>query len=675
MSGGRAAGLDECRVVRTAVQLDRGDDLYNLGSGYLIADGLVLTAAHVLERAAGAVARKGEPAEVARLGGDWQPATVGWVDARHDVAVLRCPGLRAGGGTRWGRLVGSDPLDWGAVGFPHASLDQETGRQPEHAYGRTSPISERPAGRLALTIESREATDGDSPWAGLSGAAVFSGDHLIGVVTSDPGAYARSLAGRRAEDFCADGGLAELLGGSPRLEDVAGKVREPGLADLRSTLRSRNRSFTGREQDLAILAAEPHGRTVLTQSLVGLGGVGKTTLALEYAHRRYAAGEVDLAWWFVAEDRSVLLASMAALYARLTGTSGSAEDAEQGAVALRNWLERSPYRWLVVFDNAEPGSLDRILPEKGTGQVVITSRASDWPAVDTTRVVGRLPAQEAVALLAQITGIAIDDHAGQVADELGGLALAIEQAAAFIRQTRTGYAEYLEAVRADPRTVFGADLAHSESVAARVWRRSLDHVTGGQEEHPAACVLGVMSYLAPDDIPRQLFGPHAAQAVPLLGDLGTATLTLALGELAAYSLIAADASHAISVHRLIQHLTRLDAESRGRAVGYCAAAIGLLDAVSSPPVAENIPAGRLLRHVVAATAHAECLGAVPRQCVHLLNAGVLALVDAGQLEASRPLVDRALGLPEHTWKQTTQTPWPPASTWPAGWVWRGGWTR
>ena len=263
-------------------------------------------------------------------------------------------------------------------------------------------------------------------------------------------------------------------------------MREPGLADLRSTLRSRNRSFTGREQDLAVLAAEPQGRTVLTQSLVGLGGVGKSALALEYAHRRYDAGEVDLAWWFVAEDRSVLLASMARLYGRLTGTLGSGEDAEAGAVALRNWLERSPYRWVVVFDNAEPGILDGILPEDGTGQVIITSRASDWRDLGTTHMVGRLPPDQAVALLVKITGLPADDDARQLTEELGGLALAIEQAAAYMRQTHTGYRDYLDALRNDPRAVYDADLARSESVAARVWRRSLDHVTGGQDDHPAA---------------------------------------------------------------------------------------------------------------------------------------------------------------------------------------------
>ena len=161
-----------------------------------------------------------------------------------------------------------------------ASIDDVAGRQAEHAFGRTSPISDRAAGRLALSVESREATGDDSPWAGLSGAAVFCGDHLVGVVTTDPGTYAKSLAGRRVEDFCNDPGLGQLLGHSPALEDIAGTVREPGLADLRSTLRSRNRSFTGRGQDLAALTTEPQGRTVLTQSLVGLGGVGKSALKI-----------------------------------------------------------------------------------------------------------------------------------------------------------------------------------------------------------------------------------------------------------------------------------------------------------------------------------------------------------------------------------------------------------
>ena len=353
-------GLEEGRVVRTSVPLGDGTGGYRLGSGYLIADGLVLTAAHVLVPAGGAALNEVPGVEVTRPGGGWEPATVAWADAARDVAVLACPALRAVGRVRWGRLAGPDPLDWGAVGFPAASAAREGERQAEHAFGRTSPISERAARTLALTIESRDAAKGrgGSLWAGLSGAAVFCGDHLAGVITADTGGYDRSLTARRADDFCHDPALAEILGAVPVLEDVTGQPREPGLADLRTTLRPRNTSFTGRDADLAVLAADPAGRMVLTQSLTGLGGVGKSALALEQAHRRYDAGETDLAWWFTAEDRPVLLAAMAGLYDRLTGTPGD-QDAEAGAIALRNWLERCPYRWIVVFDNAEPGTLGR----------------------------------------------------------------------------------------------------------------------------------------------------------------------------------------------------------------------------------------------------------------------------------------------------------------------------
>jgi hypothetical protein len=570
-------GLEESRVVRTSVPLGDGSGSYRLGSGYLIGDGLVLTAAHVLTAAEGAVVGVGLTAEVAGPDGSWERASVAWADAGRDVAVLACPALRAGGRVRWGRLAGPDPLDWGAVGFPAASATREGGRQAEHAFGRTSPISERAAGTLALTIESRDPSRGagGSPWAGLSGAAVFCGEYLAGVITADTGGYDKSLTARRADDFCRDPALATVLGGAPVLEQVTGRPREPGLADLRSTLRPRNAAFTGRDADLAALAADPAGRTVLTQSLTGLGGVGKSALALEHAHRRYDTGEADLAWWFTAEDRPALLAAMAGLYDRLTGTPGD-QDAEAGALALRNWLERAPYRWIVVFDNAEPGTLDGVVPANGTGQVIITSRAGDWPGT-ATHVVGVLLPDEAAGLLARITGLPDGRDARALAKELDGLALAIEQAAAYIRQTHGTYADYLQALQTDPRTAYETDLARAESVTARVWHRSLNRVTGNAPGHPAAAVLGVLSYLAPDDIPRQLLAPGTVTGAPVLGDLTPVQVTMALASLADYSLITLDAD-AIAVHRVIQHLTRLDAETRDLAVPYCTAVITLLNA-------------------------------------------------------------------------------------------------
>ena len=101
-------GLEESRVVRTSVPLGDGTGKYRLGSGYLVADGLVLTAAHVLAHADGAAVGVGQAAEMAGPGGGWEQASVAWADAGRDVAVLACPALRAERGIRWGRLAGPD---------------------------------------------------------------------------------------------------------------------------------------------------------------------------------------------------------------------------------------------------------------------------------------------------------------------------------------------------------------------------------------------------------------------------------------------------------------------------------------------------------------------------------------------------------------------------------------
>jgi WD40 repeat protein len=453
--------LEERRVARTSVLRDEKRGLYTLGSGYLIADGLVLTAAHVLQRAEGVSPERGQGAEVAMIDGTWHPGAVAWVDTGLDVAVLDCrrdghtpPGLRAGG-TRWGRLAGADPLEWGAVGFPAASRGEGVsgGRQAEHAFGRTSAISEHQGGRLALTVDSREATQGESPWAGLSGAAVFCGDYLVGVVITDPGSYGRSLDARRVEAFATDPEFAALLGGAPLLEEVAGRPREPGLANLRSTLKSRDPFFTGREEDLAALIPDPDSSNVITQGLVGFAGAGKSALAREHAHRLYGAGKVDLAWWFEADDRQLLETRMAAHYRSMINASGSAGDDALTAVELRNWLGNCPYRWVLIFDEAQPGTLDGILPERGHGQVIVTSRSSDWPGLDSSREIGPLPTADAAILLARIGGFDPDLDTYELAEELGRIPLNLVQAGDQIRRTHFSCRDYVQALRAEPGVV------------------------------------------------------------------------------------------------------------------------------------------------------------------------------------------------------------------------------
>jgi tetratricopeptide (TPR) repeat protein len=575
----------------------------------------------------------------------WLPAEVLWVEAALDLAVV---GVEAGSGLaplRWGRVEGDEPLMWSAVGYPVASVD-EGGRQPEHAWGETSAITQAPAEKLGLTVNSRHArlSATTSGWAGLSGAAVFCDRRLVGVVIADPSGYEGSLVARRLEAVADDPSLNEALRGSVVFQTVSGRALEPGLRDLRVLLPDPMASFTGRTDELAWLAQARTGPVVVTQALAGLGGVGKTALALQYAHRSfYSEHSVDLAWWFVAADRLSLSATMASLYEQLTGFPGG-KDSVLAAGRLRNWLESSPYHWLVVFDNADlPGVLDGLVPHAGAGQVLITSRRSDWSLLGATvRRLDVLPPDDSVALLRTITGQDDDEGARLLARELDGLAVALQQAGAFLRKAGWDYQRYLEMLRSHPLTLLSEDLAGVGMTVAKVWESSLDQVIRSGRTL-AGDVLGVLAYFAAEDIPRWLLAPPPIGAEATLGGGDPLAVDLALVGLADYSLISLEAD-AISLHRLVQYLTRLHVEDPGTALDHVATAIRLLGAAiaGAGPTTELV--SRLLPHITGATDHAARLCAVPAETASLLNAAAEDRLRIGQLDIARPLLDRALGV-------------------------------
>jgi HEAT repeat protein len=206
-----------------------GGPPFRFGSGYVIGPELVLTAGHVLRLPGddSYVPVAGDPCQVLPWGsdpeGDWIDGGVEHCDIALDLAIVSVPGLAAGAApVRWGRLAGSDPVQWKAIGFPVAGLDA-TGRQPEVAWGEVSPATESFAGRLGLVIGSRVARPtavGTSGWAGLSGAAVFCYDRLVGVVIEDPQEFTESLTARRIDRLADDQSLYTAAG-SPVFEGVS----------------------------------------------------------------------------------------------------------------------------------------------------------------------------------------------------------------------------------------------------------------------------------------------------------------------------------------------------------------------------------------------------------------------------------------------------------------------
>jgi Trypsin-like peptidase domain len=190
-------GFDRARVVEVYSRDAAGTQ--RVGSGYLVSDQVVLTADHVVVGlpALPTDLSGSEECEVRPLGlRDWLPARVVRHDQTRDVALLRLAAdwqPPSGSPTPgWGRLDGAEPVGCMAVGFPWAQARPDQVRDSEQLFGQLAPLTTVKAGRLAVNVVTAPPSaraEGKSPWAGMSGAALFAGPYLVGVVVVGPRRY------------------------------------------------------------------------------------------------------------------------------------------------------------------------------------------------------------------------------------------------------------------------------------------------------------------------------------------------------------------------------------------------------------------------------------------------------------------------------------------------------
>jgi hypothetical protein len=312
----------------------------------------------------------------------------------------------------------------------------------------------------------------------------------------------------------------------------------------------RNRHFTGRREMLdQLLAGLVGGTPIAVTALHGLGGVGKTQLAIEYAHRH--AASYQLVWWIEAERTELLASKLAALAPRigLPGTGQVSDDAAAVVDALRR-----REGWLLVFDNAaSPDALRTWLPD-GPGHVLITSRFPEWGGLADRLDVDVLPRPDAVVLLARRVPGIDPALADALAAELGDLPLALEQAASYLEATALPPADYLDKFRTRRAHMLarGHDLTHGGNIDT-VWSLALDRL---RAQAPAAeTLLGLCAHLGPEPIPLTLFTDHPDLLDPSLRDAiagadQTTDLDDILAAVLAYSLARRDAG-TLHLHRLV----------------------------------------------------------------------------------------------------------------------------
>ncbi|MBM7772034.1 tetratricopeptide (TPR) repeat protein [Actinokineospora baliensis] len=331
---------------------------------------------------------------------------------------------------------------------------------------------------------------------------------------------------------------------------VAGHAGVPAMESVappRSASRiPATRLFLGRSAELARLDAVvgESGRAVVV-AVHGLGGVGKSTLAARFAALH--ADRFSFTWWVVADSPSALTAGLAEVAAAVAPGTRALPLEERAELGVR-WLA-SHDDWLLVLDNLTgPAEVADLLARVRTGTIIITSRLGvGWHAVATTVAVDVLPAAEAVALLSQIVLGQWPDAdligAEDLCEELGHLPLAVEQAAAYLAQTRISPTAYLDLLSRFPARMFAATTEGSDAqrTMARVWHVTLDHLA---DTPLAGQLLHLIAWWSPDTIPRDLFSDASEPGVHE-----------ALGRLAAYSMITLGPA-TISVHRLVQAVTR-----------------------------------------------------------------------------------------------------------------------
>ena len=340
--------------------------------------------------------------------------------------------------------------------------------------------------------------------------------------------------------------------------------RRPEAPSLPVRLAPRPVFLAGREGLLAELDARlaggPGQSGPRVAALCGLGGAGKTSVAIEYAHRHLA--EIGMCWQFPAEDPAALAAEFAVLAAQL-GARDLA-DARDPVASVHAVLARAEAGWLVIFDNAPNWpAIERFVPPAGAGRVLITTQNQHWPPGQALDV-PVLDLEIAAVFLVSRTGDPDRGAARELAAELGGLPLALEQAAAYMQATGTTLARYLPLFRNRQAELLarGEVAGHRENVAATLGL-ALSRLAG---EAPAADgLVRLLAFLAPEPVPlalllanktaARLLGPEvAAEAGPLLGDPVVAGD--AITALRRYSLITPAGDGLVAVHRLVQATTR-----------------------------------------------------------------------------------------------------------------------
>jgi tetratricopeptide (TPR) repeat protein len=351
-------------------------------------------------------------------------------------------------------------------------------------------------------------------------------------------------------------------------------------------LRDRNRQFSGRKAELGVLNEHlsRYGISAITQALVGIGGVGKTELALEFCHRNQH--RYDSVFWVRADDLaniredfiaiydSLKLTTRDRVYSYLSKREKDEIDENPEVRAVLSWMA-SNKDWLLVLDNVEkPELLPRFLPQKGGGHVIVTSRRRDLPVgghAPTAMTLHEWPPDTAVAFLWdqlperwRQQNPRDREYAVRLSELLGGLPVLVAGAGRYIKEKSLSCRQYFGLFEKRGLEMF----THKDSTphdynqsATVVWRETMaaidEQSVGDSRFTYSADLMRIMAFLNPDSIAISFFESSLSVLDEASRDKGNHVLGEVLDPLQVFALISKnEKSEMFTTHRMIQRVIR-----------------------------------------------------------------------------------------------------------------------
>jgi Tfp pilus assembly protein PilF len=410
----------------------------------------------------------------------------------------------------------------------------------------------------------------------------------------------------------------------------------------------RNSFFTGR--DLILLDIRDRfmseSRPSHVQTLYGLGGIGKTQIAIEYAHRYHK--DYGFVWWMPAEERTPIELLFARLASRLDLKVAEGKNLDTIRHVLRRQLAQRN-DWLLIFDNANTAEeLADFIPKEVTGHILITSRSPDWDGVAHGIQIREWERTESIKFLRARTGRnEADLMCFRLAQALGDLPLALEQAAAIIEQTKVSFSTYLKKFETHWSELLkrGREESAYPDSLAMAWELSFRQVEADTPD--SAALMNLCAFFAPEGIPKSMLAAGATAVPSNLSLIVRTAMSLneAIEALRRYSLVETD-DKTISLHRLVGAIVR-DRLSTEEQTMWATAAVRVVKRsfnFDSQDPSTWSDAALMVPHARSAAENARQLGVAAADVVDLMNEVGRVLLKHGRFKDARKVLEEAFGL-------------------------------